>query len=109
VGLIAWWLVHGGWAGRLVEINRAKPRSARFQVDVNRADWPELAQLPGIGEVLARGIVESRRTQGPFRHLDELLRVRGIGPKKLEGLRPYLRPLAEQPAAGPATRVSRSR
>ena len=41
---VGWWVAHGGLSGRLVEVERAEPQTARFQVDVNRADWPELAQ-----------------------------------------------------------------
>ncbi len=94
---IAWWVAQGGARGRLIEIDRASRRTARFRIDVNEADWPEFSQLPGIGETLARRIVESRTEDGPYVDLDELRRVRGIGPKTLEQIRPYLRPL---PAAG---------
>jgi len=92
-GTIGWWGFQGGWQGRLIEVERAEPRVASFQVDVNQADWPELVQLPGIGPTLAQRIIESRQTEGPFLSHEELLRVRGIGPKTLDQLRPYLRPL----------------
>ena len=49
--------------------------------------------LPGVGETLARRIVESRSEAGPFTELEALRRVRGIGPKTLERIRPYLRPV----------------
>jgi competence protein ComEA len=90
-----WWVVHGGCRGRLVEIERAEPLSAEFEVDLNEADWPELAQLPDIGETLARRIVESRNRDGPFLDHEDLMRVRGIGPRTLERVRPYLRPMPE--------------
>ena len=90
---LGWWVSEGGWHGRLIELDRAEPSVASFQVDLNTADWPELIQLPGIGPTLAERIVESRRTDGPFLDHDDLTRVSGIGPKKLEGVRPYLRPL----------------
>lgn len=88
-----WWLANGGAGGRLIEIDRAPRQPVRFTLDVNEADWPELAQLPDIGETLARRIVESRQTDGPFADLEALQRVRGIGPKTLAGIRPYLRPI----------------
>ena len=88
-----WWIAQGGGGGRLIEIDRAEPRTARFQVDINRADWPKLMQLPGIGPTLAKRIVESRQTAGPFVDHDDLRRVRGIGAKKMEEIRPYLSPL----------------
>ncbi len=96
VGLAAtvgWWTRQGGWQGRLIEVERAEPQTARFQVDLNRADWPELVQLPRIGPTLARRIVESRQTDGPFVDHEDIKRVRGIGPKTLERVRPYLLPM----------------
>ena len=92
---VGWWVSQGGWQGRLIEIERSRPQTATFQVDVNTADWPELAQLPGIGETLARRIIESRDTEGPFMDHNDVQRVRGIGPKTLDRLRPYLLPLPD--------------
>ena len=97
--MIGWWIAQGGWRGRLIEIDRAEQLAARFEVDINTADWPELKQLPGIGETLARRIVDFRNTSGPFASHDNLRRVRGIGPKKLEEIRPYLRPIPDHKAA----------
>ncbi|MBN1908426.1 MAG: helix-hairpin-helix domain-containing protein [Pirellulales bacterium] len=93
VGMVAWWAVQGGLGGRLIECEKDVPCPAAFQVDLNRAEWPELAQLPEIGETLARRIVESRDESGPFVDIEDLSRVRGIGPKTLERLRPHLLPL----------------
>jgi competence protein ComEA len=98
--LTAWWYHQGGADGCLIEIDRAPKRSARFLVDVNEADWPELAQLPGIGETLAQRIIAAREERGPFLDHGDLRRVRGIGPKTLEKIRPYLRPIP--PAANVA-------
>jgi competence protein ComEA len=86
-----YWLLRGGASGRLIEIERAPRQAAQFRLDINAADWPELAQLPGVGEAIARRIVESRATDGPFADIDALQRVRGIGPETLEQMRPYLR------------------
>jgi competence protein ComEA len=57
-------------------------------VDLNRADALELDRLPGIGPVLAGRIVEHRERHGPFRRVEELRAVRGVGPRLLERLRP---------------------
>jgi competence protein ComEA len=97
-GLIAtagWFVAQGGLRGRLVELERGEPQTARFEVDVNSAEWPELVQLPGIGETLAKRIVESREKEGPFIDHNDLRRVRGIGPRTLEKMRPYLRPMPD--------------
>ena len=96
VGMATYWVVQGGPRGQLIEIDRADPLMARFQVDLNQADWPELAQMPEVGQVLARRIVESRAAAGPFADHDDLLRVNGIGPLTLERMRPYLLPMPDQ-------------
>jgi competence protein ComEA len=93
---IAWWGLRGGLRGGLVELERAERKTAHFEVDINSADWPELIQLPQIGQTLAKRIVESRRLHGPFRDHEDLLRVRGLGPKTLDRIRPHLRPMPDQ-------------
>ena len=57
-------------------------------LNVNTADATALEQLPGIGPALAAAIVEHRRQSGPFTMVDELVEVSGIGPVKLEQIRP---------------------
>jgi competence protein ComEA len=93
VGMGAYWVVQGGLRGGLIEIDRAEPLSAEFLVEVNKADWPELAELPEIGPTLAQRIVESRTAAGPYVDHEDLRRVRGIGPLTLERMRPYLLPM----------------
>jgi competence protein ComEA len=88
----AWWR-HGGAAGGMVDVDRAAPLVARFQVDVNRADWPELIQLPGVGQVLAERWIAERERGGEFQSHDDLSRIRGVGPRTLERIRPYLLPI----------------
>jgi len=93
---IAGWSVgQGRLRGRLIDIDRAEPIAIDFKLDVNAADWPELALMPNIGEQIAKRIVEDRALKGPFRDLSELRRVRGIGPKTLESMKPYLLPLPD--------------
>jgi competence protein ComEA len=97
VGGGLYFVARGGLSGRLIEIDRATPQTVQFQLDVNAAEWPEFTVLPGIGETLARRIVETREAQGGFAEIEDLEKVEGIGPKTLEQIRPYLRPL---PRAG---------
>jgi competence protein ComEA len=92
ISMAGWWLAHGGGQGNLIELERMPHRTAQFQVDLNEADWPELSQLPGVGETLAQRIVESRQTDGAFVDNEDLQRVRGIGPRTFERIKPYLRP-----------------
>lgn len=60
-------------------------------LDINDASAEELTELPGIGEKLAGKIVDYRNTYGPFTSEEDLLEVSGIGPEKLEQIRPYIR------------------
>lgn len=55
--------------------------------DINRATEAEWDELPGIGPAKAKAIVADRERNGPFRSVDDLARVKGIGPKLLERLR----------------------
>lgn len=57
------------------------------KVDVNTAPASELETLPGIGPATAAAIIAHRERSGPFRSVDSLIDVRGIGEAKLEGLR----------------------
>jgi competence protein ComEA len=95
LAIAGYWVVRGGASGRMIEIDRSGPRNVEFQVDINAAPWPELTAIPDIGETLARRIVESRQTDGPFIDHNDLLRVRGIGPRTLETMKPYLLPLPD--------------
>jgi competence protein ComEA len=57
------------------------------KVNINEASAPELERLPGIGPSLAQKIVDYRITNGPFLSVEDLLKVSGIGPAKLEQIR----------------------
>jgi competence ComEA-like helix-hairpin-helix protein len=63
-----------------------KPKPGGGRVNVNTATVAELEALPGIGPVLARRIIEGR----PYRSVEELDRVKGIGPKRLKEIRPLV-------------------
>lgn len=74
-----------------VPASRSHPdrRRADPPLDLNRADTAALQALPGVGPALARRIVEAR-AESPFRSVDDLLKVRGIGPATLARLRPLV-------------------
>jgi len=59
-------------------------------VHLNSADENELQRLPGVGPATAQSIVEYRDKIGRFSSVDQLDDVKGIGPKKLEKMRPFL-------------------
>ena len=59
-------------------------------INLNTADEYDLQRLPGIGETRARAILSYREEHGPFRSVDELDNVEGIGEGILSGLRDYV-------------------
>lgn len=58
-------------------------------INLNTATAEQLESLNGIGEVLAGRIIAYRTENGPFRSLEEVMEVRGIGPGKLEAMRGF--------------------
>lgn len=64
---------------------------AATTVDLNAADQAALEQLPGVGPKTAASILAWREENGRFTAAEELLEIRGIGPRTLEELRPHLR------------------
>jgi competence protein ComEA len=58
-------------------------------VNLNTATPEQLELLPGIGGTRARAIVEYRKEHGPFKQVDDLLKVSGIGPRALEQIRAH--------------------
>lgn len=62
-------------------------KEASDAVDINTAAKEELVALPGIGEKLALAIIAYRSSQGGFKDLDELKKVRGISSSKFEVLK----------------------
>jgi competence ComEA-like helix-hairpin-helix protein len=77
---------------RLTEVQmRSRPLDPNQPLDLNRADEVQLDRLPGVGPALAGRIVAHRADHGPFRSLESLGAVRGIGPATLARIRPYLK------------------
>ena len=59
-------------------------------VNINAATSEELQQVPGIGPATAEKILQMRKSYGAFKSVDDLLAIRGLGPKRLEKMRKYL-------------------
>jgi len=68
----------------------AKSVSGEALLNVNSADALKLTELPGIGEVTAARIVTYRDENGPFQSVDEMIKIKGIGPKVLAKIRPLI-------------------
>lgn len=89
--------------GEIVALDAAAPSTPAFggqrstsavkrparPVRINAANLGELQTLPGIGPKTAAAIL-AQRAKKPFRSLEDLDEVKGLGPKKLEKLKPFL-------------------
>jgi competence protein ComEA len=67
----------------------AKPPAAA--IDINKATANDFQKLPGIGPSLAKEIVAYREKHGPFRRIEDLMVIKGIGFKKWKEIRPFVR------------------
>lgn len=79
-----------GGAYRLGRLSGPQLLTLGLALDLNRATQQDLEALPGIGPALAGRIIEYRQKIGPFRTIDDLEQVSGVGPKKLTQVKPYL-------------------
>ena len=70
--------------------SKSKKRPPTSIIDINTATKDQLMQLPGIGEQYAERIIAYREEHGPFKTVNDLMNVRGIGKKKLEVLKPLI-------------------
>lgn len=73
---------------------------ARLRIDLNTASAAELELLPGIGPTLAARILFDRQQHGAFSSIEDLDRVRGIGEKMIEKIRPFATVRGETPEPG---------
>lgn len=67
----------------------AAPAAAKV-VNINSADASQLALLPRVGPSVAQRIIEHRKANGPFKKVEDLMLVKGIGEKTFALIRPYL-------------------
>ncbi|HZH34079.1 MAG TPA: helix-hairpin-helix domain-containing protein [Pyrinomonadaceae bacterium] len=72
-------------------ISTNKTFNLETAINLNTASVEEIEKLPGVGEDLARRIVEYRQINGRFRRPEELLLLRGVGEKKFQRVRPFIK------------------
>ncbi len=60
------------------------------RVDLNQATASDLEALPGIGPRLAQRVIAHRTARGPFKRVEDLRQVKGIGRKKFDQIRPHV-------------------
>ena len=80
-----------GGAGGAAGVGGATNGAALQQININLASVVELEQLPGVGPATAKAIVAYREKFGAFLKVEDLLKVRGIGPAKLSEILPRAR------------------
>jgi competence ComEA-like helix-hairpin-helix protein len=77
-------------AGLAIPAAAQKKKPPAHPLDLNRATATQLEQVPGIGPTTAQAILRFRTRSGPFRSVDDLLSLQGIGRKRFARIRPYL-------------------
>jgi competence protein ComEA len=62
-----------------------------IKINLNEASAEELIKIKGIGKSYAERIVNYREKNGPFKQVEDLMLVKGIGPKKIETIKDRLK------------------
>jgi len=68
----------------------AKKKPPSHPININTATASELEEVPGIGPSTAQKILDTRKSYGSFKSVDDLLSIKGIGEKRLDKMRKYL-------------------
>lgn len=74
----------------VIDVQETRAAAPAQSVNVNTATVQQFEALPGIGPSTAQRIVTYREKNGPFKKLEDLMNVQGIGEKSFLKLRPYL-------------------
>jgi DNA uptake protein ComE-like DNA-binding protein len=86
---VALWLLRGG----APRVQLSTPAQESRLVNINSATQAQLETVPGIGPALAGRIIAGR----PYRSVDELVRISGIGERTLASMRPFMTTGGETP------------
>jgi len=68
-----------------------EPQDNNGKIDLNTATLQQLQLLPGVGETIAQRILDYRSEHNSFNSVEDLMNVSGIGEKKFEEIKPYVK------------------
>jgi comEA protein len=88
----------------VVRIDATTKKPPLKPININTASSEELQQVPGIGPATAEKILQMRKSYGPFKSVDDLLAIKGLGRKRLDKMRKYLTVGKSSASAKPATK-----
>jgi len=74
-------------AGRTAQATRTPTPTPALSVNINTANAQALDPLPGIGPALAQRIVDYREAHGPFKTIEDIMQVKGIGPAEFAAIK----------------------
>ena len=78
--------------GEQIMLGQSSPSADSGKLSLSSATAADLEQLPGVGQVLAQRIVQHRVDHGPFRSVDDVNEVSGVGDSLMEQIRPLVTP-----------------
>ncbi len=71
-------------------IENSSPNGVNGKININNANESKLCEIPGVGEAMAKRIIQYRENNGKFSSIEDLKNVSGIGEKKLEGMKDFI-------------------
>jgi comEA protein len=92
----------------IAPVSRANKKPPLRPVNLNTATALELQQVPGIGPATAGKILKMRKSYGPFKSVDDLRAIKGIGPKRMEKMHKYITVGKSLPSRNPANDATNS-
>ncbi len=87
IGMVGMWGMAYGASAQSGGKKTPAPTQKTVKLNINKASVQDLTRLPGIGPRTAERIVTYRKEHGPFKRIEEIMNVRGIGRKKFERIK----------------------